>query len=175
MTWLYRSCSGGMRKWPVYYPCHASFFSASFTALAVLRTSQSHLETEDSLCPIPLATQFKIASSVWMEVSLQEATPAISLQAMQAIKKEWEKSIAKALSIPFGRMAKTSLPARKDMITFNFKLFSVSYSSCLSANEAEARISSSDLRWWNTSVVEYFRGGILPGLQITLEGVATLD
>ena len=26
------------------------------TALAVLWTSQSHLETEESLCPIPLAT-----------------------------------------------------------------------------------------------------------------------
>ena len=30
-----------------------------FTALAVLRTSQSHLETEESLCPIPLATQLQ--------------------------------------------------------------------------------------------------------------------
>ena len=30
-----------------------------FTALAVLRTSQSHLETEESWCPIPLATQLQ--------------------------------------------------------------------------------------------------------------------
>ena len=46
----------------------ASFLSACGTiatpeaihcALAVLRTSQSHLETEESLCPIPLATQLQ--------------------------------------------------------------------------------------------------------------------
>ena len=55
-------------------------------------------------------------------------------------------------------------PARKDMITFNCKLFSVSYSSCLSANVAEARISS-----------QTYGGGILPWPQISLVGVATLD
>ena len=47
---------------------HASFLSACGTistpeaihcALAVLRTSQCHLETEESLCPIPLATQLQ--------------------------------------------------------------------------------------------------------------------
>ena len=58
MARLYRSCSSGMRKWPVYYLSHTSFLSACgvcqhierikqwllqrlFTALAVLRTSQS--------------------------------------------------------------------------------------------------------------------------------------
>ena len=45
----------------------------------------------------------------------------------------------------------TSFPAKKDMITFNCKLFDVSYSNCLAANEAEARILSSDLL-----VVAYF-------------------
>ena len=93
-----------------------------------------------------------------MKVSLQEETAAISLQSIQAIKKEQEKSIAKALSIPRWKDAK------KDMITFKCKLFSVSYSSCLSANEAEATISSSDLG-----------GGILPWLHISLVGVATFD
>ena len=79
------------------------------------------------------------------EVSLQEATAEISLQSIQAIKKEREKIITKALSVPVGRMVKTSFPARKDMITFNCKVFSVSYSSCLSPNKAEARISSSEV------------------------------
>ena len=111
----------------------------------------SHLETQESLGPIPLATQLQ-ESKLWMKVSLQEAAAAISLQSIQAIKKEREKSIAKALLYLVGRMAKTSFPARKDMITFNCKLFSVSYSSCLAANDAEARISSSDLRWWHTSM-----------------------
>ena len=95
----------------------ASFLSACGTiatpeaihcALAVLRTSQSHLETEESLCPIPLATQLQdsklcldgsFSSKFLFKVSLREATAAISLQSIQAIKKEREKSIAKALSI----------------------------------------------------------------------------
>ena len=56
-----------------------------------------------------------------MEVSLQEAAAAIALQSIQAIKKEREKSITKALSILRWKdgKTKTSLPA----------------------NEAEARIS----------------------------------
>ena len=61
-----------------------------------IRTSQSHLETEESLCPIHWQPSCKIASSVCMEeVSLQEATAEISLQSIQAIKKEREKSISK--------------------------------------------------------------------------------
>ena len=125
-----------------------------FTALAVLRTSQSHLETEESLCPIPLATQLQdsklcLDGRSFSSGSLQDLTAEISLQSIQAIKKERKKSIA---TYPFGRMAKISFPARKDMITFNCKLFSVSCSSCLAANEAEARISSSNLRWWHTSM-----------------------
>ena len=69
-------------------------------ALAVLRTSQSHLETEESLCPIPLATQLQDSKLCLDGSSLQSfSTAAISLQSIQAIKKEREKSIAKALSI----------------------------------------------------------------------------
>ena len=78
VTWLYQSCSGGMRKWPVYilapppfsaravYAITLTAFSINqwllqrlFTALAVLMTSRSRLETEESLCPIPLATQLQ--------------------------------------------------------------------------------------------------------------------
>ena len=88
-----------------------------------------------------------------MEVSIQEAAAAISLQSIQAIKKEREKSIA------VGRMAKTSLPARKGMITFNCKLFSVSYSSCLATNEAEAR-----------NLPRTYGRGILPRPQFSLMG-----
>ena len=47
-------------------PSHLTAFSIKqwllqglFTALAVQRTSQSHLEAEESLCPIPLATQLQ--------------------------------------------------------------------------------------------------------------------
>ena len=100
-----------------------------FTALAVLRTSQSHLETEENLCPIPLATQYwqpscKIASSVWMEeVSLQEATAEISLQSIQAIKKEREKSIAKALSIPYWKDGKNILPSKERQDNFQRQAF----------------------------------------------------
>ena len=121
-----------------------------FTALAVLRTSQSHLETEESLCQIPLATQLQ-SSKLCLDG--RSFSSGFNCRNLFAINTGDQKGVGeKALSIPFGRMAKTSFPARKDMITFNCKLFSVSCSSCLSANEAEARISSSDLRWWHTSM-----------------------
>ena len=116
-----------------------------FTALAVLRTSRS------SLCPIPLATQLQDSKlCLDMEVSPQEATAAISLQSIQVIKKEREKSIKGSFHTPLEEWKKH--PSQQGMITFNCKLFSVSYSNCLSANEAEARKSSSDLRWWHTSM-----------------------
>ena len=70
------------------------------TALAVLRTSQSHLETEESLGPIPLAIQLQESKRCLDGSFLREAAAAISLQLIQAIKKKLEKSIAKALSIP---------------------------------------------------------------------------
>ena len=57
------------------------------------------------------------------------------------------------------------------MINFNCKLFSVSYSSCLAANDAEARISSSD----RIIYAQTYVGGVLPRPQISLVGVATHD
>ena len=74
-----------------------------------------------------------------MEVSLHEAAAAISLQSIQ---KEREKSIAKALSIAHRKDGKNIFPSKKRHDN----------SSCLSANEAEARIFFSDLRWWHTSM-----------------------
>ena len=129
-----------------------------FAALAVQRTSQSHLETEESLCPIPLATQLQDSKLCLDGRSLSSGSNCRNLFAINTgdQKGEGEEHSKKALSIPqlegYGRMVKTSFPARKDMITFNCKLFSVSYPSCLSANEAGARISSTDLRWWHTSM-----------------------
>ena len=88
----------------------------------------------------------KIASSIWMEVSLQEATAAISLQSISGDQKGAGEEHSKGtFHTPL-----EGWQNRKD--TFNCKLFSVSYSSCLSANEAEAILSSSDLRWWHTSM-----------------------
>ena len=48
-----------------------------------------------------------------MEVSLQEATAAISLQSIQVIKKEREKRIAKALSIPRWKDGKNIPPSKE--------------------------------------------------------------
>ena len=93
------------------------------TALAVLRTSQSHLEAEESLCPFHWQPSCKIASSVWMEVSLQEATAAISLQSIQAIKKELEKSIAQALSIPRWKDGKNIPPSKERHDNFQLQAF----------------------------------------------------
>ena len=84
-----------------------------------------------------------------MEVSLQEATAAISSGDKKGAGEEHSKG---SFHTPLEGWKKTSLPAMKDMITLNCKLFSVSYSNCLSANEAEARKSSSDLQWWHTSM-----------------------
>ena len=75
---------------------------------------------------------------------------------------EREKSIAKALHAPLEGWQKI-FPSKERHDNFQLQTFSVSYSSCLSANEAEARISSSDLRWRHTS------------LQISLVGAAKLD
>ena len=101
----------------------------------------------------------KIASSVWMEVSLQEETAAISSGDKKGAGEEHSKG---SFHTPWKDGKKTSLPARKDMITFNCKLFSVSYSNHLSANEAE-------------NLPQTYGGGILPWPQISLVGVATLD
>ena len=56
-------------------------------------------------------------SSVWMEVSLQEVAAAISLQSIQAIKKEWEKSIAVA------RMAQNIPPCKERHDNFQLQAF----------------------------------------------------
>ena len=78
-----------------------------------------------------------------MEVSIQEITAGISLQSIQAIKKEREKSIAKALSTPGWKDGKYIHHSKERHDNFQ----------CNSANEAEARISSSDLQCWHTSMV----------------------
>ena len=79
----------------------------------------------------PASLESAILNEHWNEeiASIQEATAAISIQ---AIKKEREKSIAKSLSIPRWKDGKNIHPS-KERLTFNCKLFSVSYSSCLSA------------------------------------------
>ena len=105
-------------------PSHLTEFSIKqwllqrlFTALAVLRTSQSHLETEQSLCLIPLATQLQ-DSKLCLDESFSSGSNC-SLQSIQAIKKEREKSIAKALGISRWKEQK------QDMITFSSASFSV--------------------------------------------------
>ena len=76
------------------------------------------------------------------------------------IKKEREKSIAKALSIPHWKDGKIIPPSKERHDNVQLQVFQcVIYCSCLPANEAEARISSSDLRWW---------GGLLPWPKISL-------
>ena len=114
----------------------------------------SHLETEESLGPIPLATQLQ-ESKFCLDESFSSGSSCSNLLANDAgDQKGAGEERSKGSFVPVGRIAKTSFPARKDMITFNCKLFSVSYSSCLAANDAEARISSSILRWWHS----YFHG-----------------
>ena len=92
----------------------------------MLRTSQSHLETEESLCPFHWQPSCKIASSVCMEeVSLQEATAEISLQSIQAIKKEREKNISKGSFRTRWKDGKNILPSKERHDNFQLQAFSV--------------------------------------------------
>ena len=95
-----------------------------------------------------------------MKFSLQEATAAIPLQSKQVIKKEWEKSIAKALSMKDG---KNILP-RKERHD-NCKLFSVCHSLAV---YLQTKLKPEYLP-------QTYGGGILPWPQISFVGVATLD
>ena len=72
---------------------------------------------------VPDQPSCKIASSVWMDFSLQEATAAISLQSIQAIKKERENSIAKALSIPRWKDGKNIPPSKERHDNFELQAF----------------------------------------------------
>ena len=103
-----------------------------------------------------LATQLQDSKLCQVEVSLQEATAAISLQSIYTGDQKGageEHSIAKALSIDTPLEGWQNIPpsiSKERHDNFNCKLFSVSYStSCLSANKAEV-ISS--LRWCHTSM-----------------------
>ena len=120
-----------------------------FTALAVLRTSQSHLETEESLCPIPLATQLQ-DSKLSLDGFFSLGSNCSNLLAMDTgdQKGAGEEHSKGSFHTPLEGWQKYP----SGIINFNCKLFNVSYSSCLCANEAEARLSSSDLRWWHTSM-----------------------
>ena len=135
-----------------------------FTALAMLRISQSHLETEESLGLIPLATQLQ-ESKLCLDGSSSSGSSCSYLLAINTGDHKGAGEEHKAFSIPrwkAGRLAKTSFPARKDLITFNCKLFSVSISSSLAANEAK-------------DLPQTYGGDILPWPQISLVGVAMLD
>ena len=144
-------------------PSHLTAFSIKqwllqmlSTALAVLRTSQSHLKTEESLCPFHWQPSCKIASFVWMEeVSLQEATAEISLQSIQAIKKERERAYQRLFPYPVGR-AKTSFRARHDNVCHTLAVY------------LQTKLKTEYLP-------QTYGGGILPWRQINLVGVATLD
>ena len=121
------------------------------TALTVQRKSQSHLE--ESLDPIPLATQLQ-ERKLCLDVSFSSGSSCSNLLAIdtgnqKGAGKEHSKG---SFHTPLEGW-QNIFPSQEDMITFNCKLFSVSYSSCLAANKAEARISSSDLL-----VVAYFHG-----------------
>ena len=128
--------------------------------MAVLRTSQSHLETEESLGPIPLATQLQ-ESKLCLDGSFTSGSNCSNLLAIDTTGAGKEHSKG-SFHAPLEGWQKI-FPSKERHDNFQLQTFSVSYSSCLAANEAEARISFSDLRWRHTS------------LQISLVGAAKLD
>ena len=99
----------------------------------------SHLETQESLGPIPLATQLQ-ESKLCLDESFSSGNSCSNLLAIDTgDQKGAGEEHSKGYFVPGWKDGKNIL-------------FSVSYSSCLAANDAEARISSSDLRWWHTSM-----------------------
>ena len=129
---------------------HLTAFSINsrglFTALAVQRTSQSHLETKERLGPIPLATQLQ-ESKRCLDGSFTSGSSCSNLLATGAGKEHSKGSF----HAPLEGWQKI-FPSKEKHDNFQLQTFSVSYLSCLAANEAEARISSSDLRWWHISM-----------------------
>ena len=135
-------------------PSHLTEFSIKqwllqklFTALAVLRTSQSHLETEESLCPIPLTTQLQ-DSKLCLD-GFFSSPDSRSTSSCKSTTFTHVSNCSNLLAIEGAGDSKGSFHTplegcKERQITFNCKIISVSYSSCLSANEAEARLSSSD-------------------------------
>ena len=120
-------------------------------------------ETEESLCPIPLANQLK-DSKLCLDGSFSSGSNcsnhlAIDTGNQKGVGEEHSKN---SFHTPLEGWQKH--PPRKERHdNFNCKLFSMSYSSYLSANEAEPEYPP-----------QTYCGGILPWPQISLVGVATL-
>ena len=128
-------------------PSHLTTFSIKqlllqrlFTAFAVLMTSQSHLETEESLCPIPLATQLQ-DSKLCLDRRFSSGSNCSNLLAIDTGD---QKGAGEEHSNGSFRHWKDGEkhPSHQGKLQ--------AFQCCLSANEAEARISSSDLWWWHT-------------------------
>ena len=90
----------------------------AITALAVQRTSQSHLETEANLGLIPLATQLQ-ESNLCLDGSFFSGSSCSNLLAIDTGDKKGmgEEHSKGSFHTPSWKDGKTSFPARKDMIT----------------------------------------------------------
>ena len=120
-----------------------------FTALAVLRTSQSHLETKESLCPFHWQPSCKLASSVCMKKFLfRKQLQKSFCNQYRRSKRSGRRALAKALSVPRWKDGKNILSSKERHDNFQLQAFQCVILR-LSPNEAEARISY---------VVAYFHG-----------------
>ena len=133
----------------------------------MLRTSQSHLETEERLCPIPLAIQLQ-DSKLCLDGSFSSGSNCSNLLAIdtgdqKGAGEEHSKGSFYITPLKGWQKHPGNIPPSKERHD-NFQLlaFQCVYSSCVSANEAEAKTK---LRWW------HFHGRA----QISLVGVATID
>ena len=123
--------------------------------------AMDHLETEESL-RFHWQHSCKIEISVWMDFSLLETTAAISLQSIQAIKKEGKMNIAKALSIPRWKDGKNIPPTKERHDNFQLQAF-----QCV--------ILYLQTKLKPKYLPQTYGDGILPWPQISLVGVATPD
>ena len=120
-----------------------------FTTLAVQRTSQSHLETVENFGLIPLATQLQESKRCLDGIFSSRSSCCILLAIDIGNQKEVREEHSKgSFHTPLEGWQKHLSQQGKDM-TANFSVY---HTLVFSYNEAEARISSSDLRRWHTSM-----------------------
>ena len=98
-----------------------------------------------------------LVGSVWMEeVSLQETTAEMSLQTIQAIKKEWERAYQRLFPYPLEGQKHPSGKERHDNVCHTLAVY------------LQTKLKPEYLP-------QTYGGGILPCPQISLVGVANLD
>ena len=104
------------------------------TPEAIHYIGQSHLETEEKLGPDSTGNPQLHKRKRSLDGSFSSGS-SCSIISLQAIKKKWEKSIAKALSIPHWKDGKNIFPSKERHDNFQLQAFQCVILSCLAATK----------------------------------------